>query len=173
MQNSNSRIKKLNNEKQPLERRNKTVSNNSDQVTDNPRTSQENNTNNNNEPSNIDQPNDIASQNNNSNVDEIAPQKKPRISFYTLRNNVVDTSFSDRSRRNAVSKSDYKKLQIQYLTSKNEALKLRLNAVEKNLNNTDHRREHSDDHYRHDIKRASKLEKFKMQPVINYNNLIN
>ena len=56
---------------------------------------------------------------------------------------------------------------------KNEILKLRLNVVEKNLNNINYCREHNDDYYRYNIKRTNKFEKFKMQFVINYNNLIN
>ena len=172
MQDSNSRIEKLNNKKQLLERRDRAASNNNSQVIDNPRISQKDNVDDDNEPDNIDQPNDIASQNNDSDAGEIASQEKSRTSSYTLRNNVADTPSSDRSRRNVVNKSDYEKLQIQYLTSKNEALKLRLNVVERSLNGTGHRREHSDDHYRHDTKRASRLEKPKMQPVTNYNDLV-
>ena len=89
-----------------------------------------------------------------------------------MRSNVADTSFNDRSRRNAVNRNDYEKLQIQYLTFKNEALELRLSVVERSLSGTGHRREHSDDHYRYDTKRANRFEKPKMQSVINYNDLI-
>ena len=173
LQNSNSRIKKLNNKKQLLERQNRIVSSDNNQIIDNSRIFQKNNTNSDNELDNIDQFNDIVSQNNNFNADEIASQKKSRTLFYTLQNNVVDILFNDRSRRNAVNKSDYKKLQIQYLMFKNKTLKLRLNVVEKNLSNIDYRREYNNDYYRHNTKRTNKFKKFKIQFVINYNNLIN
>ena len=55
---------------------------------------------------------------------------------------------------------------------KNEVLKFRLGVVERGLGGIGHRREHSDNYYRYDIKRASRFEKFKMQFVINYNDLI-
>ena len=79
-----------------------------------------------------------------------------------LRNNVANISFNNRFRRNAVNKNDYKKLQIQYLTFKNKALKFCLNVVEKSLSDIDYCREYSDNYYRYNIKRTNKFKKFKM-----------
>ena len=172
LQGSNSRIEGLDDEEQPLERRDGAASGGSGQATGNPRTSQGDGAGGGDEPGNTGQPDDTASQDDDSDAGEVAPQGEPRTSSHTLRGNVAGTPSSGRSRRSAVSRSDYEKLQIQYLASKNEALELRLGAVERGLGGTGHRREHSDDHYRHDTKRASRLEKPKMQPVTNYNDLV-
>ena len=172
LQNNNSRIEKLNKNEQFFERRDEIVQNVDDQIIDNSRNIHENDVDDD-EKFNIDRQNDIASQNVDFDIDEKTFQKKSCISSHTLSNNVVDTSINNRFRRNFVNKNEFEKLQMRFLKSKNEILKFRLNNVEKNMNDINHRREHNDDHYRRNVKRTNRFEKFKMQIVINYNNLIN
>ena len=90
-----------------------------------------------------------------------------------LLNNVVNTLINNRFCRNVVNKNEFEQLQMRFLQFQNETFELRLNNIEKNMNNIDYRREYSDNYYRRDIKRTNKFEKLKTQLIINYNNLIN
>ena len=98
--------------------------------------------------------------------------KKFRTFFYTLSNNFANILTNNHFRNN-VNKNVYDVFKMQLLKMQNKSFEFRLNVVEKNLNNIDHRREHNDDHYRRDAKRTNKREKLKKQFVINYSNLIN
>ena len=62
---------------------------------------------------------------------------------------------------------------MRFLQFQNETLEFRLNNVEKNISDIDYRYEHNDNYYRRDVKQTNKFKKFKMQLIINYNNLIN
>ena len=168
---STPRIEELGEDEQPVGESLGAALRGSGQAIDNPRTAA-GGAGGGEEPGDTDQRDeDNASQDADSDGAEAAPSGEPRTSSHTLPGNVAGTPASSYS-RGSVSRSAYDALKMQLLKAQNKSLELRLGAVEKGLGSTGHRREHSDDHYRRDAKRASRREKPKEQSVTNYSDLV-
>ncbi|CAF9938738.1 MAG: hypothetical protein HETSPECPRED_001177 [Heterodermia speciosa] len=113
--------------------------------------------------------------------DDEAFTKKRRTDFNTLRSNVKEISASNNvSNRTTKSNREIEKLRNKLLQKNNETLQLRIQLLKSRNVVAEHRRKHNDDYYRfknenyrRNSKRASKLEKFKQQAVINYSDFMN